>query len=196
MNLSKLYPFAGLVVLAVIAYIALTAGQKAQNLPADGWKQYVAPAFTIAVPPGYTAEQYAYTIDALERITSSGVKFPIDPAMASGTNLSADSYVSVERIPTLSACNAGAYIYGNEPVESLIDEGKAYSVATSSGAGAGNFYEEWVYVRTDNPGICPAVRYYIHTTNLANYPEGTVQAYNREALLEEFDKIRLSLETK
>ncbi len=68
----------------------------------------------------------------------------------------------------------------------------SYSLATSSNAGAGNVYDEVVYAL---PGSkpCTAVRYQIHSTNIGNYPEGTVTEYNQAALLEEFNKIRRSI---
>jgi hypothetical protein len=37
------------------------------------------------------------------------------------------------------------------------------------------------------------VRYFVHSTNIGNYPEGAVTAYDRTALLDAFDAIRRSL---
>ncbi len=67
-----------------------------------------------------------------------------------------------------------------------------YSVATSSGAAAGNRYEEMIFAfPASSP--CTAVRYYIHSTAVGNYPEGSVREFDREALLAEFDAIRKTI---
>ena len=77
----------------------------------------------------------------------------------------------------------------------MNDGGVTYSVASTTDAGAGNRYEEQVYALAGaNP--CIAVRYFIHTTELGNYPAGTRVAYDRAALLAQFDAIRHSLTLK
>ena len=38
-----------------------------------------------------------------------------------------------------------------------------------------------------------AVRYFIHSSNIGNYPEGAVREFDRQALLNQFDQIRRSL---
>ena len=65
-------------------------------------------------------------------------------------------------------------------------------MAKGGGAGAGNLYTEYVYAI---PGTSPclAIRYFIHSTQLGNYPPGMVTAFNQQALLSEFDGIRRSL---
>ena len=74
----------------------------------------------------------------------------------------------------------------------ITDNGTIYSVASSTGAGAGNRYEETVYALPGtNP--CVAVRYFIHYGVIENYPAGTVQAFNQPALLATFDAIRRTL---
>lgn len=193
--MNKLYSAGALAAIIVAVWVAVTVGQKVENLPADGWGQYEAPSFTVSLPEGYLVEEL-YLHDIRPGLQSAGVRFYVDPKAATGTNLGQDSGVSLEQIPTLSSCNPAAYLDGEHEVTTVVEEGKTFALATSSGAGAGNFYEEWVYVRTDNAGVCPAVRYTLHTTALQNYPEGTVKEYDREALLEEFDKIRLSLQTR
>lgn len=193
--MKTLYPLGALVAIAIGVWVALTVGQKTENLPADGWRQYEAPSFIISIPEGYVVEEN-YVHDVRPGQQSSGVRFFVDPKMATGTNLAADSSISVEQIATLSACNPAAYLDGEHEVTTVVEEGKSYALATSSGAGAGNFYEEWVYVRTDNAGPCPAVRYRLHNTAIQNYPSGTVKEYDREALLDEFDKIRRSVQTR
>ncbi len=119
------------------------------------------------------------------------MKFTIPAASADGTNLSKDSYVSVEWLPGNTACLATSFLDGGKAI-TFSDSGVDYSAATSSGAGAGNLYDEAVFsIPGTNP--CTAVRYYIHSTQLGNYPEGTVTAFDKAKLVTEFDFIRRSL---
>lgn len=155
---------------------------------------YATTTFRVSFPSDYTVNA-SYSNDIAPGRRSVGVAFMVPTDMTEGTNLSSDSYISVESIPELSSCHAAQYIMEN-PVSggpNITDNGIEYSFATSTGAGAGNIYEETVYVRQDT-GPCIAVRYFIHTTQIANYPEGTVREFDRAALLAQFDNIRRSIE--
>ena len=134
----------------------------------------------------------------------SGVKFTIDPAIASGTNLAADSYVSVEEIPVSTgasqggpqaqSCSADQFLglANGGSAQTVTDNNTTYSVASTTGAGAGNRYFETVYVIPGtNP--CIAVRYYIHYGVIENYPPGKVTQFDQAALLSLFDAVRRSL---
>ncbi len=121
-----------------------------------------------------------------------GVKLTIPLTMATGTNLSQDSGISVEQLPRAKACTGDIYLAANVKPQKITDGTVTYSVATSSDAGAGNLYEEAVFA-LDGSSPCTAVRYFIHSTQIANYPPGTVTAYDRTALFAAFDKIRRSL---
>jgi hypothetical protein len=117
--------------------------------------------------------------------------------MATGTNLSSDSYISIEQIPYTDiprgqTCSAALFVDPETPVSNMTDNDIQYSVASSTGAGAGNRYEEHVYaIPGTNP--CIAVRYFIHYGVFENYPSGTVKHFDETALLKEFDTIRRSL---
>lgn len=127
----------------------------------------------------------------------AGVKFtiPASPAsMAAGSNLGSDSYLSVEEIPNQPQCTADKFLdLGNgATVRTVSDNGTGYSFASSTGAAAGNRYEEWVYALPGtNP--CIAVRYFIHYGAIENYPPGTVREFDERALVSEFDSIRRTL---
>jgi|SRR5579859_3012999 len=126
-----------------------------------------------------------------------GVKVTIPDTLASGTNLSNDSYVSIEQLnvsPPAGGCTANKFLdlQNGGKVRSLTDNGTTYSVASSTGAGAGNRYEEWVWA-IPGSSPCSAVRYFIHYGVIDNYPAGTVQPFDEQALLAGFDTIRRSL---
>ena len=126
----------------------------------------------------------------------SGVKLLIPTQLSNGTNLSSfDTGVSVEELPGTTDCTAAAFLYSVNATSTVTDNGITYSYATSSDVGAGNFYEEQVWAI---PGTAPclAVRYFIHSTNIGNYPPGTVMEFDRQALLGQFDRIRRSLAVK
>ena len=151
---------------------------------------YATSTFSITYPKEFTIDT-KYQYKGVPNKPIDGVSFTIPLTMATGTNLSADSRVSVEWLPRASICAGDIYILDNVRAREMTEGGVKYSVATSSGAGAGNFYEEAVYAF---PGSspCTAVRYFIHSTNLANYATGTVRAFDRAGLIRQFDTIRSS----
>ncbi len=162
----------------------------------EGTQTYSYPplGFSIKYPTGSVLnESYAY--DQLGPEAIPGIKVAVSPKLTEGTNLSTDSGVSVEYFPNADACNASMFLYDQPKATTLTDGGVTYSVASASGAGAGNLYEEKVYALSgQNP--CIAVRYFIHYTQIGNYPAGTRTEFNKAALLAEFDTIRHSLTLK
>ena len=150
--------------------------------------------FTIRYPEGYTVDEaYVYTqLGKGKDIT--GVKFTIPDSMAAGTNLSTESYVSVETLRgTSTKCIASMFLADPRSVaRDTDDNGELYSFATSSGAAAGNRYEEAVFAL---PGTspCVALRYFIHYGVFENYATGTVREFDKLSLLTQFDSIRRTL---
>jgi hypothetical protein len=121
------------------------------------------------------------------------VKFVIPAEFATDTNLSSyDTGVSVEYIPSVQSCDASMFLYGDASPETVTENGVEYSFASSTDAGAGNRYEEYVWA-TPAENYCIAVRYLIHYSVIENYPEGTVSEFDRESLINQFDEIRDSL---
>lgn len=147
---------------------------------------------SVDYPESYKVDE-SYEYQALGPGQSiAGVKFTIPGALTEGTNLSRDSYLSVEWLPEGEACDATAFLADGASVESMSDGGVEYSYGSSSDAGAGNRYDETVYALTDiDP--CLAVRYFIHYGAIQNYPEGEVREFDRGALVAEFDAIRRTL---
>jgi len=175
-----------LVAAAALASAALAAPVK--------WTTYVAPdgSFSLTLPEGYTANP-AYAYDQLGAgKTIAGTSFTIPERIHQGSNLSADTYLSVETIPDANSCRADLFLPEGATLKRVTDRGVAYSVATMEDAGAGNFYDQIVYALAGS-SPCTAIRYSIHSTNIGNYDPGTVEAFNRAALIGQFDKIRRSL---
>lgn len=152
--------------------------------------------FSLYYPIGFTVdESYIYQELGLGK-DINGVKFTIPTSLASGTNLGSDSYLSVEKIPQTQTCTANLFLtqQGSLPMipQTLTYNGTTYSVASTTGAGAGNRYEETVYaIPGTNP--CVAVRYFIHYGVFENYPAGSIKEFDQQALLTRFDAIRHTL---
>lgn len=147
--------------------------------------------YALTYPAAYIQSGHTYAFSDTKNI-EGGFKVSVPPAMATGTNLSADSYVAVEQLPNARACTGDIFVRANVVASEQEEGGVTYSVASSSEGAAGNRYEEWVFA-LEGSAPCTAVRYFIHSTVLENYPAGTVTEFNREALLSEFDSIRRSL---
>lgn len=166
------------------------------------------PAQATSTTATYTSSRYGFTIRHPRDFSVAdtyeyeglgpgkeipGISFTVPAVMATGTNLSSDTRLSVEVLPSATpTCDAALFLYAAGTSTTRIDNGMTYSVASTSGAGAGNLYEETVYALTGS-SPCTAVRYFVHSTQLGNYPEGTVRAFDRAALMALFDGIRRSL---
>lgn len=146
---------------------------------------------SVSYPNGYSVdENYVYT-QANPKKPIHGVQFIIPGDMATGTNLSSDTYISIEQLPRAKNCTGDIYLAANTKPE-IVNDGAEYSLATTTGAAAGNIYEEHVYALVGTKP-CTAVRYYIHSSNIGNYEPGAVREFDRQALLSAFDAIRRSL---
>lgn len=152
---------------------------------------YATSTFSIVYPKEFTLDT-SYKYEGVPKKPIDGVKFTIPLTMATTTNLSADSYVSVEWLPRAKTCTGDIYIPTNVKASEKTEGGVKYSIATTSGAAAGNLYEEYVYAFPES-SPCVAVRYFIHSTNLGNYTPGAVRAFDRALLMRTFDSIRQSL---
>ncbi len=153
---------------------------------------YATSTFSITYPSSYWVDdEYAY--DGFEKKPIAGVRFGIPGAMATGTNLSTDTSVSVEWLPRASKCTGDIFVVPNVKATSLTVGSTTFSVASTSGAAAGNMYEEMVYAIAESKP-CTAVRYFIHSTDIGNYDSVTVRTFDHAALLREFDTIRNSLQ--
>ncbi len=160
----------------------------------QNWKAFASSAlgFSILYPQNYIVDT-SYTYQEMGPGKDiNGVKFTVPSSMAAGTNLSSNTYVSVEELPNATSCTAGAFLSPAPKISSVTDNSVEYSVASSTGAGAGNRYEEWVYA-IPGSSPCTAVRYFIHYGVLDNYPAGTTTVFDHTVLISQFDMIRRTL---
>lgn len=175
--------------LLAVAVLASTATQAAD------WPTYrnAKVGYHISYPPSWKVDT-AHDYQALGPGKDLyGTAFVVSPSTASGTNLSDESYLSVETLPGTGTCTADKFLDDADEagVHTEKDNGITYSVEHGNDAGAGNFYEETVYaVQGSYP--CLAIRYFIHSTNIENYPPGTVKEFDKTKLLATFDKMRAS----
>ncbi len=149
--------------------------------------------FSLHYPTGYTPdEKYTYQAQGPGK-SIPGVKFTIPASLTKGTNLSPDSYLSLEWIHSaINSCSAEIYL-SDPRASGFVDmRGHRYSVASSSGAAAGNRYDEVVYATPSTQG-CIAVRYFVHYGAIQNYPAGTVKEFDKQELMAQFDAIRETL---
>ncbi|HEU4616633.1 MAG TPA: MliC family protein [Gammaproteobacteria bacterium] len=148
--------------------------------------------FSIRYPAGYAVDA-AYAYEALGPGKAiRGVKLTIPPSLAAGTNLGADTYLSVEAVPRGDSCSADRFLGAGSGAAAVTEGGTTYSVAKAAGAGAGNRYEETVYALLGTDP-CTAVRYFVHYAVMENYPPGAVREFDRQALIAQFDAIRRTM---
>jgi hypothetical protein len=162
-----------------------------QLVPSTATTTYATSTFSLVHPADFVIDT-SYAYEGVPNKPIAGIKFTIPGAMATGTNLSSDTGLSIESLPRAQTCTGDIFVLQDVPAIDMTENGIAYSIATTSSAAAGNRYEERVYA-LKNSSPCTAVRYFIHSTNIGNYATGTVREFNEDALIRVFDEIRLSL---
>lgn len=147
--------------------------------------------FRVAVPDGFVPDTDYINFDLGPGHEIAGVGFHIPATFSQGTNLSTDSHVAIERLNEVS-CTPADFLDSPSPTETTTRGSNSFAVAHQVGAAAGNLYDETVYV-TEKDNHCYAVRYFIHSSNIGNYPAGTVKEFDRASLLASFDRFLGSL---
>lgn len=190
-----------IVLLACLGLVALSAcGSASSRAAADtaqqpnGWRTYgdAKSGYSIAYPPGWALDRaYVYPIRVAGK-ELGGVSLTVPVDFYRRTNLGSDTRLSVEVAPGPAPCEAARFLDAPENVLVENDGGHAWSVASGTDAGAGNFYDETVYALVDSKP-CLAIRYFIHATNIANYDPGVVRQFDRTALMTTFDRMRATL---
>jgi membrane-bound inhibitor of C-type lysozyme len=177
----------------VAAHVSESSGTKT-FIDQSGLFSFTFPdAFSIAgTEPGYTQ---SWMVDA----TTSGMLLAEVTLPASAlpkTNFGgADFTVGVSADPSaLASCLSynptGAP--GSGPVTTVI-HGVTFDTFTSHDAGAGNLYDTTSY-RLIRDGECYALEYTIHSTQIGNYPKGSVTAFNEEQVARELAGIATSFQ--
>ena len=192
------YLIGGLIVIFVAFggfYLLRTVGHVTPSSQSQGiaTSTYATTTFSAAYPSDFSInDSYAYDNISPKKLIH-GVKFVIPETMAAGTNLSSyDTGVSVEQLPRAKNCTGEIFLLADVEPKTWIDNDVKYSVASTTEAAAGNLYEEQVYALSGSHP-CTAVRYFIHSANIANSATSTVREFDRSALLAIFGKIRQSL---
>ncbi|HWO07508.1 MAG TPA: hypothetical protein VNM40_02900 [Candidatus Paceibacterota bacterium] len=145
---------------------------------------------SVTYPQSFTVQDpYAYT--AFEGKPISGIQFRVPASMTEGTNLIADSGVSIEQLPRARNCTGDIYLLANVRAQDVTDGGRTYSLATTTSTTTGNVYEELVYA-IPGSSPCTAIRYFLHSSQIANFATGT-RMFDRAAVIAAFDEIRRSL---
>lgn len=151
--------------------------------------------FKINTPEDFKIdENYRYLLPGNKYL--EGVKFSVPERFFKGTNLSSETYISVEKISNpLSACSMDEFS-GYHELTGIEKVGKlSFSKAISISAGVGNRYDETILVTKVEDG-CLGIRFFIHYTVIENYPEGSVKEYDDKLLRETFSDIFKTIEIK
>jgi hypothetical protein len=180
-----------IVVGAFVFFVYAPNSDKYTNTTAANTYSSQSFGFKITLPDGYVADEAYLNQDLGPGKEIPGVAFRIPAALSQGTNLSSDSHVAIEELSQV-ACTPADFLDAPSNSHSVTLGGNSFITATESGAAAGNLYEETVHV-IQKEDRCYSVRYFIHSTNIANYDSGTVKEFDRQALTAGFDSIASSL---
>ena len=153
---------------------------------------FVDPGYAVAL--SYT-DEFAPTSVQVPAATTRGTLLLmlalIDPAFyPPRTNLS-EAYLllSASRDPAIVSTCMQPSTKVAEIVTGVVNiNGYAFTRSEFSGAAAGNRYDQIAY-RTVWDNQCFELVYLIHSTNIGNYPAGTVVEYDQAALLRKFEAV-------
>jgi uncharacterized protein len=174
--------------------------QNEKELPPNtgDWSTFKSPmsGFSISYPRGYTVDP-AYNYQDFGGDTDiAGVAFTIQETMTSNTNLASDTHVRVETLPHAASCTADLFLSedpsGVGKVHKVKENDTEYSVMQANEGAMGNLYEQHLYALVGS-SPCVAVRYFIHSDDIGGDDPSTVHAFDKPALLSQFDRIRKSL---
>ncbi len=73
--------------------------------------------------------------------------------------------------------------------------GYNFAYSSAADAGAGNIYNQHIYRAAIN-GVCYEAIYFIHSSNIGNFPAGVVKEFEINALLQKFNGILSTIQVK
>ena len=163
--------------------------------PGQNWATFASAdeGFSLRFPRSYSVDT-SYRYEALGPGKEiGGVSFTVPKKTITGTNLAADTRLSVEAIHDAPVCSAALFLPTvTGGVKSETQNGIEYSVGSLSDAAAGSLFDETVYALIGT-SPCLAVRYFIHSANIGNFDPGSAKEFDRNALVKMFDRIRGTL---
>lgn len=195
-----------LIVLIVIiggGWYLLSSSNNAQQIPAPT-ATTTAPADIIPGTPNetYSNTQLSFSIEypATANATSSFstgylpltqtpvVAIELPQSMFAGTNLSeAGVYIGATSSPAVIT-DCSQPLQGESATSTVTIGGQSFAVFTSTGAAAGNIYQEKAY-RTIQNGACLEIVELLHSGDIGNYPPGTVQQFDQAQFSDILDSI-------
>lgn len=132
--------------------------------------------FSVRIPAGFIPDEM-YSYERLgPGIRIPGVAFYVPQSFAQGTDLSPDSYISVESVDA-GACDPSVFLPVDDPGRN-VNIGEARYLYAERKSAAGDAYDESVYVRPDD-GSCVAVRLFMRY----RYSGGSTRGFDRSALV-------------
>ena len=190
----------GIIVLLIIGVAAFTIYDSQTAVPVPDGSTGTTTALEIPViiagTPSvmYRDPQYAFSIyyPSTALLTSDNIGgflpltqspvigFSLNSDMFQGTNLGeAGVYIGATTSPGIvSSCVSPSSSAGETTATSSISiGGSQFSEFDSTGVGAGNIYEEKAF-RTVENGACLEIVELLHSSQIANYPAGSVVAYD------------------
>ncbi len=153
--------------------------------------------FSVRYPKDYKLnEDYKYLVSEEDK-EIKGFSFQVPESLTENTNLSLNSYISIETINSNNKeCVLSNFVGEARDLEisEIKINGRDYYFSSFIESAVGNRYSQKIYTLKDNSSSnCLAVRYFIHYMDIANYTEGDVIEFDDEELLKTFDFIRDSL---
>lgn len=153
---------------------------------------YASSTYSVVYPTDYIKnDSYTYQGFAPKKFIY-GAQFTVPESMATGTNLALSSGVSIEQLPRAQSCTGDIFAVTDAKATEVTENGITYSVATSTVESPGAITEETIYaLRGTKP--CTALRYSFMLYDTSPFASSTPREFDRMAITEAFDSIRLSL---
>jgi hypothetical protein len=160
---------------------ATTTANLPEIIPGTPSVMYSDPQFGFSIYYPSTTVLETTGFDGFLPLTQTPViGLKLSPDLYQGTNLTeAGVYIGATTTPSIvSACMSPSASSGETEASSTAAIGAAqFAVFDSTGVGAGNIYQEKAF-RTVQSGTCFEIVELLHSGQIANYPSGSVTAFD------------------